>query len=96
MVKKENKYSDFSNVETQRMFLTAEEFPEGSYGTSSGGDPPVSNKDTPWKDGQQFYSNFAYEYRTFHQDRPREFPGAHPTHDNPEKETEPPYEDYTP
>jgi hypothetical protein len=94
MVKR--KYMDFSNVETQNHFLTSEEFPEGPFGTQRHKDKPVSNKDTPWKDDQQFISGFTYEYRTFHEGLPRQFPGAHPTHDDPKQEKVPPYENYTP
>ena len=32
---------ELSNVETQRNFLTAEEFPEGAYGAAQGKDTPV-------------------------------------------------------
>lgn len=35
---------EMSNVETQRNFLTAEEFPEGAYGAAQGKDEPVKNK----------------------------------------------------
>jgi hypothetical protein len=94
MVKR--KYTDFANVETQNHFLTSEEFPEGPFGTPRNKNKPVSNKDTPWKEGQQYYSSFAYEYRTFHEGLPRQYPGAHPTHDSPGKEKVPPYENYTP
>lgn len=90
------KYSDVSNAVTQQNFLTSEEFPEGSYGTPMNKDEPVRNKETPWKEGQQYYSNSAYEYRTFHENLPRQFPQAHKTHDNPKTEKEPPYENYTP
>jgi len=91
MSQKDEEYTDFSNVETQKTFLTAEEFPEGPFGSSIGKTKPVSNKDTTWKHGQQYYSNFTYENRTMHQDLPRQFPGAHPTHDEKSKETEEPY-----
>jgi hypothetical protein len=89
----EEVYTDFSNVETQRNFLTAEEFPEGPFGSSIGKNEPVKNKETPWEPGQQFYSNFTYENRNFHEDIPRQFPGAHPTHDEKSKESEDPYRD---
>jgi len=69
------------NIEKQKEFLAAEEFPEGPYGSPLGADEPVENKSTPWQDGQQFYSNFTYENRNLHQDLPRQYPGAHPTHD---------------
>lgn len=77
-----------SNVETQRNFLTAEEFPEGAYGLAQGKDEPVENKSTPWKEGQQYYSNFAYEFRNLHQGTPRQYPGAHPTHDEEDQNEE--------
>ena len=91
MSKKDEKYTDFSNVETQRSFLTAEEFPDGPYGTPQGKDKPVENKSTPWKEGQQYYSNLSYEFRNLHQDLPRQFPGAHETHDEKDKIEEEPY-----
>ncbi|AAU24471.1 hypothetical protein SFC27_15655 [Bacillus licheniformis] len=79
---------EMSNVETQRNFLTAEEFPEGAYGAAQGKDEPVENKSTPWKEGQQYYSNFAYEFRNLHQGTPRQYPGAHPTHDEEDQNEE--------
>ncbi|AKQ74237.1 MULTISPECIES: hypothetical protein [Bacillus] len=79
---------EISNVETQRNFLTAEEFPEGAYGAAQGKDEPVENKSTPWKEGQQYYSNFAYEFRNLHQGTPRQYPGAHPTHDEEDQNEE--------
>ena len=94
--RKEDQYTDFSNVVKQNMFLASEEFPEGSYGNATGDDRPVTNKDTPWIEGQKYTSGFAYEDRTLHQHLPRQFPGAHPTHDDPEHDKVPPYEDYTP
>ncbi|CDQ20143.1 hypothetical protein [Halobacillus karajensis] len=91
MPKKNQKYTDFANVETQRNFLTSEEFPEGSYGNSIGKEKAVSNKDTPWQEGQQYYSNFAYENRNLHAGLPRQEDGAHPTHDDQNRESEDPY-----
>lgn len=90
--KEENEYTDVSTAETRRNFLTAEEFPEGPYGTPRRRHAPVENKSTPWKDGQRKYSAFNYEFKSMHQNRPREFPGAHPTHDDPNRDTEPPYQ----
>ncbi|GGH75153.1 hypothetical protein JOD43_000583 [Pullulanibacillus pueri] len=92
--KEEKKYTDFANVEDQRKLLATEEFPEGSFGTPRNSDTPVENKETPWEEGQQFTSGFTYENRTLHQGLPRQFPGAHPPHDNPDDDKEPPYEDY--
>ena len=93
MIDNENEYTDFSNVETQRNFLTAEEYPEGPYGSPIGKNDKVENKNTPWKEGQQYYSNFTYENRNLHQDLPRQYPGAHPTHDEEDKSREKPYND---
>ncbi|WP_147532782.1 hypothetical protein [Bacillus marasmi] len=78
---KEKNYSDFKNVEKQQEFLTAEEFPEGPYGSPTGVSEPVENKSTPWEKGQQYYSAFTYENRNLHEDLPRQYPGAHPPHD---------------
>ncbi|WP_433744172.1 cytosolic protein [Falsibacillus pallidus] len=91
MDKEEEKYSDFSNVETQRNFLVPEITPEGPYGAPRGKYTPVENKSTPWKEGQRYYSAFNYEFKSLHQDIPRQEPGAHPTHDDPERNEEPPY-----
>ncbi|WP_017754715.1 hypothetical protein [Calidifontibacillus oryziterrae] len=93
MDQREKQYSDFSNVEIQKKFLTAEEFPEGPYGSPIGKHDIVKNKETPWQHGQQFYSNFTYENRNFHENLPRQFPGAHPTHDENGKDSEEPYKD---
>ncbi|UOR13080.1 hypothetical protein [Halobacillus amylolyticus] len=93
MARKKRQYTDFSNVETQHNFLTAEEFAEGPYGSPVGETEPVENKETPWDEDQQYYSNSAYENRNLHQDMPRQVPGAHPTHDEKGKDTEQPYED---
>jgi hypothetical protein len=87
-VAKKEEYSNFSNVEKRNNFLTAEEFPEGAYGSPVGEDEPVENKSTPWQEGQQFYSNFIYENRNLHQDLPRQYPGAHPTHSEKDKNEE--------
>lgn len=84
-------YRDFSSVEKQREFLTAEEFPEGSYGHPQGKEHLVENKSTPWEEGQRYYSAFNYEYKSFHQHIPRQDPGAHLPHDDPTKEEQPPY-----
>jgi hypothetical protein len=93
-VGKSDNYTDFSNVEKQRNFLTAEEFAEGPYGSPIRRDEPVENKSTPWQEGQQYYSAFTYEYRNLHQNLPRQYPGAHPVHDDKNRDTEKPYQDY--
>ncbi|MGM7724532.1 hypothetical protein [uncultured Metabacillus sp.] len=93
MLSNDEEYTDFSNVETQRNFLTAEEFPEGSFGSPIGKNKKVENKNTPWQHGQQFYSAFTYENRILHEDMPRQFPNAHPPHDEKSINTEEPYND---
>ncbi len=78
---KEEKYDDFANVEAGRNFIIPEDLPEGPYGAPRGTDTPVENKSTPWKEEQRPYSAFNYENKTLHEDLPRQYPGAHPTHD---------------
>lgn len=85
------KYSDFSNVEKQRNYITAEDFPEGPYGSPIGKDKPVENKSTPWEEGQRTYSNFNYEFKSLHEGLPRQEAGAHPPHDDPKKNEQKPY-----
>lgn len=82
-------YSDFTNVEVQKNFLTSEEFPEGPYGSPIHSEKRVQNKETPWEDGQQFYSNFTYENRNLHEGMPRQMAGSHPTHDGDEHDLDP-------
>jgi hypothetical protein len=85
------KYSDFGNVEKRRNYLTAEEFPDGPVGSPFRKDDPVELKSTPWRDGQRRYSAFNYENKSLHQDMPRQMEGAHPTHDDPDTDQQPPY-----
>lgn len=80
---KKEKYDDFANVEVQRKFIIPEDLPEGSYGAPRGADTRVENKSTPWGEEQRPYSAFNYENKTLHEDIPRQYPGAHPPHDNP-------------
>lgn len=87
-------YSDFSNVEAQKNFLTVNHMPEGPYGAPKGETEPVQNKRTPWQEGQRFYSAFNYEFKNFHENLPRQMEGAHPTHDDPKTGEQPPYQDY--
>lgn len=84
-------YTDFSNVEAMRNFIVPNHMPEGPYGSPIGADEPVQNKSTPWQEGQRTYSAFNYEFKNLHQDIPRQFPGAHPTHDDPEVNEEQPF-----
>jgi hypothetical protein len=90
-MQEEEKYSDVSTVEKQKNFLTAEEFPEGSYGSPHRADEPVQNKSTSWKKGQRYYSAFNYEYKSLHQNIPRRDPGAHSPHDDPRENEQFPY-----
>lgn len=92
--KEQREYSDFSNVEKQRNYLTAEDFPDGPYGSPIKRHDPVENKSTPFREEQRRYSAFNYENKTLHEDTPRQMEGAHPTHDDPERSMEPPYDDY--
>ncbi|MFE8702339.1 cytosolic protein [Cytobacillus sp. FJAT-54145] len=89
--KDRSEYTDFSNVETQRNFLTPEQLPEGPYGSPRGENEPVENKSTPWREGQRYYSAFNYENKTLHEDLPRHVAPAHPPHDDPNKSVETPY-----
>ncbi|MEH7334176.1 cytosolic protein [Neobacillus drentensis] len=89
--KKAEKYTEISNVEKQHNYLTAQEFPEGPYGSTFRKDDSVQNKSTPWEEGQRTYSAFNYEYKSFHQDLPRKMEGAHPPHDDPDTDEQAPY-----
>jgi len=84
-------YSDFSNVEKQKNYITAEDLPDGPYGSPIGKAEPVKGKSTPWREGQRSYSNFNYEFKSLHQGMPRQEAGAHPTHDDPNESEQPPY-----
>ncbi|MEH7352927.1 cytosolic protein [Neobacillus drentensis] len=85
------KYTELSTVEKQQNVLTAQEFPEGSYGSFIKKDEPVQNKSTPWKEGQRKYSAYNYEFKSLHEDLPRQIEGAHPPHDDPDTNIQPPY-----
>jgi hypothetical protein len=89
--KEDEVYSDFSNVETYRNFIVPETLPEGPYGAPRGKHTPVENKSTPWREGQRYYSAFNYENKSLHQDIPRQEPGSHPVHADPDVNEEPPY-----
>jgi len=87
----EREYFDFSNVEKQRNYVTAEDLPDGPYGSPFRHDEPVEGKSTPWREGQRSYSNFNYEFKSMHQGAPRQEAGAHPTHDDPDESEQQPY-----
>lgn len=84
-------YHDFSTVEARKNFLVPETLPEGPYGAPRGEHEPVQNKSTPWREGQRYYSAFNYEYKSLHQNIPRQDPGAHPVHDDPDENRQQPY-----
>ncbi|KIL42637.1 hypothetical protein [Jeotgalibacillus soli] len=88
---KDQPYTDVSNVEAGQNFLFPESLPEGAYGSPRGKFTPVQNKEEPWKKGQRYYSAFNYEFKSLHQNLPRLDPGAHPPHDDPVKDEEPPF-----
>ncbi|MCA1011088.1 MULTISPECIES: cytosolic protein [Halobacillus] len=91
MSRKDKKlYSDFANVEAQRNYLTPEQLPEGPYGAPRNKDKPVSNeKSAPWTEQQRYYSAFNYEYKALHQDLQRQEDGAHPIHDEKNRDIKP-------
>jgi hypothetical protein len=91
---KEKKYYNFSNVEKMKNYIIPEEFPEGPYGSARREMAPVENKSTPWLDGQRRYSAFNYEFKSLHQGLPRQIDGAHPPHDDPNKDEQRPYSDF--
>lgn len=91
MDKEQRTYADFSNVETQKNYLTAEEMPEGAYGSPFNMNEPVENKSGPWREGQRKYSAYNYEFKSLHQNLPRQMAGAHPPHDDPDENEEPFY-----
>jgi hypothetical protein len=74
-----SEYTDVSTVESMRNDLAAEEFPEGPYGSSIRSE--TLGKSTPWRVDQRPPERFNYENRELHEGLPRQFPGAHPTHD---------------
>lgn len=87
-----SEYSDFAAAETMHNYLTPEQLPEGPYGSPT--DRPLG-KSTPFDEDQRYYSAFNYENKSLHHDIPRQHPTAHPTHDDPEADREPPYDDST-
>lgn len=73
--KQENRkpYTDLATVESQRNDLTAEEFPEGPYGS-----PLLTEtlgKSTPHRIDQRHPNRFDYENRTLHERQDRDYPG---------------------
>ncbi|MEK3731259.1 MULTISPECIES: hypothetical protein [Paenibacillus] len=67
-----DRYTDLSTVESQRNDLTAEEFPEGPFGSSITADS--LGKSTPWRVDQRPPNRFDYENRSLHKQQQRDFP----------------------
>ena len=78
-------YTDLATVESQRNDLTAEEFPEGPYGTAARTEG--LGKSTPWRVDQRPPNRFTYENRELHEGIPRQFPPSHKTHDENQDES---------
>jgi hypothetical protein len=74
-----HKYTDLATVESQRNDLTAEEFPEGPYGSSLTSE--TLGKSTPWRKDQRPPNRFTYENRELHEGLDRDYPPDHETHD---------------
>lgn len=75
---------DLSTVESRRNDLTAEEFPEGPYGSDL--EAATLGKSTPWRPEQRPPRTYAYENRRLHAGLERDYPGDHPLHDETEDE----------
>jgi len=69
---KKTLYSELGTVESQRNELTAEEFPEGPYGSTI--EASTIGKSKPWRDDQRAINPFGYENRELHEGMPREYP----------------------
>ena len=78
MVKEKDQHDDFLNVEQYSTYLTSEELPEGAYGSPIHVNEPVTNKSTPWKEGQQFYSAFNNVKNAVYEYPPRQMEGSEP------------------
>lgn len=83
------KYANFSNVEQQHEVLTAQELPEGPYGSPINADQPLQGKSTSWEPGQYRDSAYVYPDKAAHDDLPRQYPGAHPLHDEYDEKEDP-------
>jgi len=64
--------TDLSTVESQRNDLTAEEFPEGPFGSSLMTES--LGKSSPWRADQRPPNSFDYENRELHQELKRDYP----------------------
>lgn len=82
--KKSKDFSDFENVKRNHDELIPEEFPEGAFGSPIHANQLVSGKSSPWESGQRRQSAYIYPHKDIHDHLPRQAPGAHPTHDDPD------------
>lgn len=82
--KKPKNFSDFTNVKNIHDDLIPEEFPEGPFGSPIHTNQPVSGKSSPWESGQRRQSAYIYSDKAIHNDLPRQTPGAHHLHDQPD------------
>lgn len=64
--------SELATVESQRNELTAEEFPEGPYGSCIV--TKNIDKSTPWRKDQHVSNPYGYENKNLHEGLPREYP----------------------
>jgi hypothetical protein len=86
------KYTDFSNVEVGRSYIPAQQTPEGPYGSPYKANEPLQGKEELTGATElRSYSAFNYENKTLHEGLPRQMDGAHPTHDDPTRDTQIPY-----
>jgi hypothetical protein len=77
-------YTDLETVESQRNDLTAEEFPDGPYGS---GLPTESlGKSTPWREDQRPPNSYSYENRELHEGIKRDYPGEDDRRNEPTNE----------
>lgn len=67
-----DEYTDLSTVESQRNDLTAEEFPEGPFGSSLSSES--LGKSSPWRVDQRPPNSYDYENRELHKEQTRNFP----------------------
>lgn len=74
-----SKYTDVSTVESMRNDLTAEEFPEGPYGSTINAEK--LGKSSPWRIDQRPPNTFTWENRELHEGLDRQYPPGHATHD---------------
>jgi hypothetical protein len=77
---------DLATVLSQRNDLTAEEFPEGPYGSPALAE--TLGKSTPWRDDQRSQNAYRYENREFHAGLDRAYPGDYDIHDGAPDENE--------